>query len=135
MCNHTGQRLLSSLSNPCGAEVFNAELVAGRRVSWEPSLTRNTSVLRSMTTDLAEKTLSSSGLVRLSRHARSVFCLESVVVRALYLSPLLLQFFGPADAVSALASADCRSDWLNAEGIGMRTRCKPALETPACTVS
>lgn len=84
VCNHTGQRLLSSLSNPCGAEVFNAELVAGRRVSWEPSLTRNTSVLRSMTTDLAEKTLSSSGLVRLSRHARSVFCLESVVIKALY---------------------------------------------------
>jgi len=34
----TDLRLLSSTNNPCGAFLFEAEQIAGRRVSWEPSL-------------------------------------------------------------------------------------------------
>ncbi len=41
----TDLRLLSSTNNPCGAFLFEAEQIAGRRVSWEPSLRPSMSLL------------------------------------------------------------------------------------------
>eukprot|EP00961_Rhodomonas_salina_P040858 549041-Rhodomonas_salina.2 len=40
----TDLRLASSLSNPAGSAVLDAEAVLGRRVTWEPPLHRNSSL-------------------------------------------------------------------------------------------
>ena len=63
-------RLLSSTVNPCGADIFDAEMLSGRRVTWQPSLARNTSV--SVGGQIEHKRLNASlGTISLSLHSHA----------------------------------------------------------------